>query len=153
VFRADLFHRLNGLAITMPPLREHVEDIPLLTRHFLQNASRLVPGGAKSVSPEALESLAVYAWPGNVRELKAAVERAVMFCDGIELGPQHFLLSPPTPSGPADHCRLLPLAEVERRHILAVLHSSQGNVSAAARTLGINRVTLYKRIAEYGFQS
>ncbi len=152
MFRSDLFHRLNGLTITMPPLREHVADIPALTNHFLKNSSRLAPGGVKSVSPEALESLSVYAWPGNVRELKAAVERAVMFCDGPELVPRHFHLCTCPPGDSAAQSELLSLAEIEKRHIIAVLHASRGNVSAAARTLGINRVTLYKRIAEYGIQ-
>ncbi len=151
-FRADLFHRLNGLSITMPPLREHTGDIAVLTRHFLQSSSRLAPGGAKSVSPEALQSLGRYGWPGNVRELKAAVERAVMFCDGPELGPQHFPLSGQLPNCCVVDGKLATLAEVEQRHILAVLHASQGNVSAAARTLGINRVTLYKRLAVYGIE-
>ena len=149
LFRTDLFHRLNGLTITMPPLRGHIEDLPLLTCHFLQRFSPQVPGGAKNVSPEALRNLSTYNWPGNIRELKAAIERAVMFCDGPDLGPQHFPISASTAGDSAAPYQLLSLAEVERRHIVAVLHSSQGNVSAAARILGINRVTLYKRIAAY----
>jgi DNA-binding NtrC family response regulator len=151
-FRTDLFYRLNGLSITMPPLREHVEDIPALTNHFLHNFSRQVPGGATSVSPEALKSLDGYDWPGNVRELKAAVERAVMFCDGPELGLRHFHLGTRTPCLPGEPCEPLTLAEIERRHIIAVLQANEGNVSAAARVLDINRVTLYKRIAAYGIE-
>lgn len=147
-FRLDLYHRLNGFTVQMPPLRSHPTDIENIALAFLQAGSRSVDHRVRQISPEAVRHLETHAWPGNVRELRATIERAALFCNGETLKPEHLPItmaattSEPTP--------MLSLAEVERRHVLTTLQACNGNISATARTLQINRVTLYKRLAEYG---
>jgi DNA-binding NtrC family response regulator len=151
-FRTDLYHRLNGVHLDLPPLRSRPGDIAALARHFLHAATRDGVHPARDFSPEALACLASRPWPGNVRELKSAVERAALFCDGPVIELAHLGFRDPAAPGeaPADpSASPPPLAEVERRHIQAVVHWCDGNLSAAARLLGINRTTLYKKLHGY----
>lgn len=166
-FRADLLHRLNSVAIHMPPLRERKEDIPLLARHFLRLASGHGPVHVHNIKPETMKCLQDYEWPGNVRELKAQVDRAVLFARNAELSPYDFrpdsshrvrndavVYGSHNPSVQSCDRRdtLGPpsLADIEREHILHMVQSCNGNISEAARMLQINRATLYRRLAEYG---
>lgn len=149
-FRSDLLHRLNSFTIHVPALRARLSDVPILARHFLKKYCQGC--GVTDLSPEALRLLQQHSWPGNVRELKATIERAVLFCDGPVLKPEHLNLSQHSENNGSE-APLRTLAEIERQHILKVVQATSGNISAAARTLGINRVTLYKRLAEYGEQA
>ncbi len=147
-FREDLYYRLNVVNIELPLLRERKEDIPLLAEHFLNKFASENQKGITGFSPDAIEFLLDYDWPGNVRELENAVERAVILAqDSIITAadlPQESmsLTSPATPRKS--------LKEVEKGHILNVLRETGENYSAAARILGLSRMTLYKKAREYG---
>ncbi|MDA0335904.1 MAG: sigma-54 dependent transcriptional regulator [bacterium] len=146
-FRLDLFYRFNVFTIELPPLRTRPSDIPLLAQHFLQRFARSMNRRANHFAPEALQRLQAYEWPGNVRELENAVERAVVLQRGEAIGPQDLPLPicAGEPPGPEPQT----LAEIEHRHIECVLGATAGNVSRAARILGIDRVTLYSKIRKY----
>jgi len=157
-FRADLFWRVNVITIEMPPLRDRVGDIPPLAGRFLAAA---VGRGGRDVAgftPEALEALARHSWPGNVRELKHAVEHAVCLGRGpsIALGdlPVAVRRAVEVPAGGAEDGRAgvlkRALVHPERRLILDALERSNWRRDAAARALGINRTTLYKKIKRLG---
>jgi Nif-specific regulatory protein len=159
-FRLDLLHRLNSVTVHMPPLRERPEDLPLLADHFIRLSSSHGPIHVTGLRPDTLTLLQQHNWPGNVRELKARIDRAILFAQTHELSPADFDLGPNGVSeintpGVYDAHKIntpthLSLAQIERAHIQRVLETCEGNIAKAARTLGINRVTLYKRIAEYG---
>jgi Nif-specific regulatory protein len=144
-FRADLYDRLNVLRIDVPPLRARAEDIPQLAAHF-------VGGRVKRISAKALRHLRDYAWPGNVRELKNVVERAIVMGDGETIWPEDL---PPSvrEHGKEGHYHLMSLETLERDHIIRVLRHTQGNVSHAARVLGIGRLTIYKKLKAYGLET
>ncbi len=159
-FRLDLLHRLNGITIAMPPLHDRLDDIPRLVDHFIQVSCSHGPTPISGVHPDAFPHLQQHDWPGNVRELKALVDRAIVFAQGPELTVEDFPLEPvaiaishTSDVQPRDNCNtstLRSLAEIERDHILQVLQACNGNIAEAARTLQMNRATLYRRIAEYG---
>lgn len=149
-FRADLYYRLNVVSIHVPPLRERVEDIPLLAQHFLDRFSRETNKNIDSISKESLDFLRNYPWPGNVRELQNAMERAVVLCKKrqIGLGDLSFLqcgVVAPSVGETLDH--------VIRSHIQRVLEANAGNISRTAQVLGIHRSTLHKKIKEYGLET
>ncbi len=148
-FRPDLYYRLDVFGITIPPLRERKEDIPLLADHFLRKYSRAMNKAFTNLSRSALEVLMNYDWPGNVRELENALERAMVIGREPEVQAADFPLQvtlPPQPEGS------LALEDVERAHILHVLEVSEWNQTRAAKVLGIDRVTLYNKIKKYGFR-
>ena len=145
-FREDLFYRLNVIPVTLPPLRDRKEDIPLLTEHFLEQLGAEMSRRVQ-ILPEAIAALLAYEWPGNVRELRNVLERgAVVAQNGIirvaDLG-----LGPP--GEVPDTAGLGTLEGMERRHIALVLGHAGGNVSQAARLLAIDRVTLYNKMKKY----
>ena len=151
-FREDLFDRLNVVPISLPPLREKKEDIPLLIIHFLQKSSEENHKQISYISPEALDILTQYSWPGNVRELRHTIERAVV------LSTQPIILPEDLPKKMLEEVKgeeiqfpeeLLPLREVERRYVLKVLRETKGNKKKASEILGIDRTTIY-RILEKG---
>ena len=151
-FREDLFDRLNVVPISLPPLREKKEDIPLLIIHFLQKSSEENRKQISYISPEALDILTQYSWPGNVRELRHTIERAVV------LSTQPIILPEDLPKKMLEEVKgkeiqfpeeLLPLREVERMYVLKVLRETKGNKKKASEILGIDRTTLY-RILEKG---
>jgi len=151
-FREDFFDRLNVVSITLPPLRERKEDIPLFVIHFLQKSSEENRKQISHISPEALDIFTQYSWPGNVRELRHIIERA-----GV-LSTQPIILPEDLPKKMLEEVRgkeiqfpeeLLPLREVERRYVLKVLRETKGNKKKASEILGIDRTTLY-RILEKG---
>lgn len=161
-FRQDLMYRLNAVAIQLPPLRERREDIRPLARHF---AERTIGLNARpiSFSVEAIALLENYDWPGNIRELENAVVRAAALCDQIvrpEDLPERVRNHSQTASRPSpiitgqeeDEQVLLPLSEIERRHILRVLVRTGGNKQAAARILGIDRTTLQRKLERYDLE-
>jgi transcriptional regulator with PAS, ATPase and Fis domain len=143
-FRRDLFFRLNGFALTIPPLRERPLDIPVLARAFIDE---LAGGLAPALSEEAMAALRAHGWPGNVRELRNAIERALLLCDGREIRPEH--LPRPVPFTPEVATPAAPAVD-ERTQILAALAACGGNQSRAARQLGISRKVLIARLDRYG---
>lgn len=156
-FRRDLYFRLRVVEITVPPLRKRPEDIIEIAEHFLR--SYMVESGRKILgfTAEAREQLQQYRWPGNVRELKNVVERAVVLARGDYVDVDDLNLSNLATAGDssvlpaASHSyEPLTLAEVERRHILATLRQTGWNKSRTARTLGIERSTLDRKIRRYG---
>ncbi len=150
-FREDLYYRLNVIQVLLPPLRDRREDIPLLIEHFVDHLSIEMNQKVEGVSTEALALLMRYDWPGNVRELRNVLERGMVVAQGVRIQPEDLGLVPSEPrQQPFD--ATLTLEEVERRHVAAVLHHSGGNVTQAARTLAIDRVTLYNKIKKYGLR-
>jgi DNA-binding NtrC family response regulator len=148
-FRQDLFYRLNVIAITLPPLRDRREDIPLLVDTVLEQLGAELKRDVEGVSAEAMALLMAHSWPGNVRELRNVLERALVVSTGSILQAGHLgltLRGAEMPEHPAS------LSEVERQHIAAVLKETGGNVTQAARILDIDRVTLYSRIRKYGLK-
>jgi DNA-binding NtrC family response regulator len=155
-FREDLLWRLNVLHLPVPPLRDRAADVPLLAEHFLAAAppSGTAPRGRR-ISAEAMALLAAYPWPGNVRELRNAIARAATLAASDEIRPDDL---PPrirdagraaAMVAGASH-RQLPLRELERAYILEVLRQTGGNKSRAAELLGLDRKTLYRKLAEFG---
>jgi two-component system, NtrC family, response regulator HydG len=154
-FREDLFYRLNVIALTLPPLRERREDIPVLAEHFLTRfASR--QGRMLRLSAEALDRLLAYAWHGNIRELENAMERAAILAGGDAVGaddlPPHIAARLDL-GGPPSLPRQMSLADAERACIVQTLERCGWNHSRAADALGIGRTTLWRKRKEYGIDS
>ena len=149
-FRQDLLYRINTVEIKLPPLRERVEDIPLLVDHFLRLYSKKYQKTLKRVNAATLKKLEKYAWPGNVRELQHALERAVILGEEQVLHPGDFLLL----SAEAKEDGLIfdnyNLEEVEKAVIRRTISKHGGNISQAARELGLTRTSLYRRLEKYG---
>jgi DNA-binding NtrC family response regulator len=152
-FRQDLYYRLNVIEIPIPPLRERPEDFVPLVAHLLdKHAPRLGRTGA-TLSNEAMDLLRSYAWPGNARELENVVERSLVLGRDAVIGvrdlPERLReLASPRKSEPDPSSR--PLSDVEREHILNTLRATKGNKAAAARILGLDRKTLYRKLESYG---
>ncbi len=152
--RSDLFYRLNVVMITMPPLRERLEDLETLAAALLEDLNRKHARSVEVIDPEALELMLHYSWPGNVRELRNTLERAVVTCSGNAIKSRDL---PPALRGevnPPDdgQFRIVPglsVAEVERRHILGTLASNNQNKTRAAAMLGITARTLHNKLKEY----
>jgi DNA-binding NtrC family response regulator len=150
-FREDLYYRLNVIPIVLPPLRDRREDIPLLIDHFLEHLSVETDRKIEGVSADAVALLMRHDWPGNVRELRNVLERGMVVAKGSLIQPDDLgLVSSGLQAEPFDAS--LTLDDVERRHITAVLQHAGGNVTQAARTLAIDRVTLYNKIKKYGLR-
>lgn len=149
-FRQDLLYRLNTVEIHLPPLRERREDIPLLARFFLDRHSRHYRKAVTNLDASAMHALLEYPWPGNVRELDHMVERAVLMAreDRIRVGDLGF-----RSSGEAN--RILDdmsLDEAERAHIQRAISRYNGNMSEAAKALGLSRSALYRRLEKHALQ-
>ncbi len=144
--RMDLFYRMDVMQIQVPPLRDRIQDIEILARHFLNAAAPRY--GAKTLSKEAMAQLTTYPWPGNIRELKSVINKAMIFADGDAIEPDDLpshvaVRRNPSPRGPKT------LEEMEKAHILSVLEETGGNQTRASEALGINRKTLYKKLHKY----
>jgi len=148
-FREDLYYRINVFSITIPPLRERREDIPLLAEHFLKKFSRSMNRSMATISAAAQRVLVEYDWPGNVRELQNAIERAVLVCKTQKIEPADLPLQVNDPPIDSTHKSL---SDIEKQHIKRMLEESGWNVYRAARLLEIDRVTLYNKIKKYGFK-
>jgi DNA-binding NtrC family response regulator len=147
-FREDLYYRLNVIPIKLTPLRERREDIPLLVEHFLERLGVEMNRDVDGVSAEAMGLLMAYDWPGNVRELRNVLERGMVVAQGKVIQAADLGLAPGG-APRAEESATASLDEVERRHICTVLHDTSGNVSHAARILGIDRATLYNKMKKY----
>jgi len=155
-FREDLFYRFNTFTITLPPLRERTEDIPVLAHHFLRKAEAKVNKRVDRFAPEALDLLKRYPWPGNLRELENIIERAVVLATSRQVDVAHLPLHLQEPA-PATlragegflQARARTLALFEREAISRLLAEARGNVSVAARRAGITRRNLHRLILKY----
>jgi two-component system response regulator AtoC len=159
-FRDDLFFRLNVVRITMPPLRERKDDIPLLVRSFLRHFCKANDKPLMEITADAMNALLTYNWPGNVRELRTAIEHAVVMATGPKITVRDLPpavrqaagaslprgISPSKAFG--EKASPLDLHETERKLILQALATTNGNVTAAAKKLGISRRTLHRKINE-----
>ena len=161
-FRQDLYYRLNVVSIDLPPLRDRVQDIGLLARHFLAEKSRLHDKPVREISPEVLADLTQYDWPGNVRELENIIEQAVILAraktiDRLDLPRQKMLPAPKKMPVVADFTQVTLkeyiadiLRESEARYFSALLTEYHGHISRTAKTAGIDRKTFYRKIKQCG---
>ena len=158
-FREDLYYRLNVVELTVPPLLERKEDIPLLAQHFLEIFTDKNRKEINGFTPQAMDNLIHYVWPGNVRELMNAVERGVVLARSNYLGVEDFPFmkdslpqNDPGSAKPAERFMGgdISLEDVEKAAILNTLEAAGGNKSEAARRLGITRKTLHKKLKTYG---
>jgi transcriptional regulator with AAA-type ATPase domain len=147
-FRQDLFFRLSGVTLTIPPLRERPSEIPALARRFVREACAQMGRPPAGITEAAETLLARYEWPGNVRELRSAMLRAALFAQGERIGVEHFEIAAAGPSAPVAGALRGEVRELERRRIVEALARSGGNLSGAARSLGIARGTLRSRMRE-----
>jgi transcriptional regulator with PAS, ATPase and Fis domain len=145
-FREDLLYRINTIMIEVPPLRDRVDDIPVLANHFLRVYCEKYNKELMKFNTHALEKLANYNWPGNVRELQHSVEKAVIMSDSAVLLPTDFEFNPASRS---IHHRELTLEEMEKQTILESLKRNGNNLSVVAEKLGITRQTLYNKLRKY----
>ena len=154
-FRADLYYRLNVLSIEMPPLRERGGDVLLLARHFAQQTARRYGLPHREYSTDAMQSMCEYSWPGNIRELKHQISRGVLLSRDNEITAADLalpLLSGSASQEKATSAVATTLEEAERMLIVNALKQSGGNVSEAARLLGITRMTIRYRMEKHGIR-
>ncbi len=158
-FREDLFFRLNVIRLELPPLRARAGDVLPLAQHFMRRFAEATGKQIDAISPAVAERLLSYSWPGNVRELQNCMERGVALARFTELGiddlPERIRIhtGPDVVMAGNDPNELLRMEEVERRYILHVLAAVQGNKTAAARILGIERKTLYRKLSHFDVKS
>jgi len=149
-FRDDLLYRINTVEIHLPSLRERVEDIPLLMEHFLNIYCKKYQLTMKRIHPATQKKMLKYHWPGNVRELQHAIERAVIMSDSDILQPDDFLIIPREKKEDGLVFDEYNLEDVEKMVIRKTLQKHDGNVSHAAKELGLTRTSLYRRLEKYG---
>jgi DNA-binding NtrC family response regulator len=162
-FREDLFHRLNGLTLLIPPLRERLEELPALIAAELKAAAKSEGKTITAIHPQAMERLTSHPWPGNLRELSHTVRTMTLFCDGPVILPQHVVFPPDLAAAPNhkdgaqpvvnlaktnnEHGRNdLSLASAVARHVSLVYEQTSRNQRQAARLLGISRATLARHL-------
>jgi two-component system response regulator AtoC len=143
-FRQDLYFRLNGISLVVPPLRARLEEIGDLAAAFIASACQDLNHRDKTLSPAALDLLRAHRWPGNIRELRNVIDRAVLLAPGDEIGPEHVMLGTTAGAGKPDD------RDAARRRIVDTLEHCGGNQTRAARMLGIGRRTLLERLDELG---
>jgi DNA-binding NtrC family response regulator len=162
-FREDLFYRLNVIAVTLPPLRDRADDVPLLAAHFLDKHARALRRTLRGFETDALLRLAGHGWPGNVRELENTVERAVAVASGERIGvadlPAEVAAAPA--AAPAGALAALPYRDavagardrVTREYLVALLTEFEGNVTRAAERAGVERESLHRLLRKHGLRS
>ena len=146
LFREDLFYRINTVEILLPPLRDRLEDIPLIASHYLQYYSRKYQKKINEITPSAYAKLFEYQWPGNIRELIHIIERAVILSDDDKLNPSDFPLKEVVQTSP----QTINVNDLEEHAILRALEKHRNNYTRAAEDLGMGRSTLYRKIKKYG---
>ncbi len=149
-FRQDLLYRINTVEIRIPPLRERKEDVQLLAEHFLSTYRQRYNKPEIRFNQTTLKRLENYTWPGNVRELQHAIERAIILSDSNVLQPTDFFLTSPDTKEEKFIFDTYNLEEVEKKVIKKVLDENEGNITKAAKELGLTRTSLYRRIEKYG---
>jgi len=156
-FRQDLYYRLNVIRIELPTLRHRSEDIPLLVKHFVEKFADSAKRNVEGIQDEALAALRSYDWPGNIRELEHTIERAVLLGKGALIGvedlPAHLVARGESAIVLAQAlAKQFTLRDLEREYIGKVLETTHGNKTEAARILGVDRTTLYRKLEEYKFK-
>ena len=155
-FRKDLFYRINVLTITLPPLRERRDDIPLLVRHFIDDFARENNRKIEDISSEAMAALVSCNWPGNVRELKNVIERMVVLSHGAKLThrdlPASLRVNEKTSAKSGGMASAFSIKEANRHMIISALETNGGNRTLAAKQLGISRRTLHRKLREFGIK-
>ncbi len=156
-FRQDLYYRLNVIRIELPALRQRSEDIPLLVRYFIEKFAAGAKRNVEGIQDDALAALKSYDWPGNIRELEHTVERAVLLGKGTLVGaedlPTNLMARGESAIVLAQaFAKQFTLYDLEREYIGKVLESTKGNKTEAARILGVDRTTLYRKLEEYKFK-
>lgn len=150
-FRQDLLYRINTVEIHLPPLRDRLDDIPLLANHFLETYNQKYRKNISKIAPNTIKKLQKYSWPGNIRELQHAIERAIIMSDTEVLSPDDFFFLAQKPENnntvEADNFNL---DEVEKNVIQRAVNKHNGNISKAAKELGLTRASLYRRLEKYG---
>ena len=146
-FREDLFYRLNTVTLEVPPLRDRGEDVVLLGKFYLKQYSLKYNKPGLKLNKNGIQRLRDYAWPGNVRELKHTMERAVILCENMILGPDDLRLYEEHSSAMSQSCKI---DSATQQTILKVLEKCRGNHSKAAQMLAISRTTLYAKLKKYG---
>lgn len=150
-FREDLLYRINTIQIEVPPLRDRIEDIPLLVNHFLKVYADRYSKGNLKINNSAMEKLSEYKWPGNIRELKHTVEKAVILSENKTLTPDDFSLT--SKNQPIFNSnKPISFEDGEKILIERALRKHKGNISFAAKELGVGRQTLYRKIDQYGLK-
>ena len=155
-FREDLYYRIGAFPVFLPPLRERLEDLPLLAAHIIRNLNRSTRHKINRITERAMERLRGYSWPGNIRQLENVIKRAAILSGHGAIELSQIILEEGKPSSPApppavgESREIRSLAEVERAAIEEALEVAEMNISRAARGLGISRVTLYKKARQYG---
>jgi two-component system response regulator HydG len=155
-FRDDLFYRLNVFPLDLPPLRERVEDIPLLVGHFIQKFNKQMGKNIQGIADRVLEILEVYPWPGNIRELANAIEHAFVHCKGTLIHPNdlphNILKVTPEAASRTPLKTRNKLDTLERDLIIKELEAADGKKSVAARRLGMSRTTLWRKMQKLGIE-
>jgi len=149
-FREDLYYRINAIEIEIPPLRDRLEDIPVLSAFFLKKYSEQYRKSSLKLSDVAMVQLKKHSWPGNIRELEHAIEKAVILSDTDVISQLSLSSGPVTSTKQGIATASLNLEEHERSVIAQALREERGNISATAKVLGINRSTLYQKMKKYG---
>jgi PAS domain S-box-containing protein len=153
-FREDLFYRLNVLKISISPLRERREDIPILTDHFLRKIAKMLNKRIDGVDSNVLQLFYEYPWPGNVRELQNTIERAINFTDGNTIKMEDLQEDlPKLLDRKSSELPLLNIRALEKEQLVKALKCSQGNIAEIARVLGISRPTVYKKFKKYNINT
>jgi DNA-binding NtrC family response regulator len=147
-FRRDLLYRINTVEIRLPPLRERREDVRLLAEHFIKLYGTKYRKPQLVLDARALRKLEQWHWPGNVRELQHAIERAVIMADRTTLQPEDFAVGGAPAGIPVED--ELNLEAVEKAAIARAIARHRGNLTQAAKALGLGRATLYRKMARHG---
>lgn len=153
--REDLYFRISTIKIKVPPLRERHDDMALLAERFLNSFSQKYDKPVRSIAPAAFARLSRYEWPGNVRELESVIERAILFCQGDQLLPEHLPEQLQGKDASPTSCIIPPfmtLEEVECEAIRQALERTGGNVKQTAEMLGMHRPTLYRKLRKFGLR-
>jgi transcriptional regulator with PAS, ATPase and Fis domain len=150
-FRQDLLYRINTVEIQLPPLRDRLDDIPLLADHFMKSYNHKYRKSVTNISPQAIKKLQKYSWPGNIRELQHALERAIIMSDDSTLTPDDFFFLAQKPDAQVQvESDSFNLDDVEKNVIQKAINKHNGNISKAAKELGLTRASLYRRLEKYG---
>ncbi len=149
-YREDLLYRINTVEITIPPLRDRLDDIPILVDYFIEMYAKKYKKKVGKMSVSTLRKLEQYHWPGNVRELQHAIERAIILSDSDSLQPEDFQLTTAKTKSEGFELESYNLEEVEKNIVMKVLKKNNGNISFTAKELGLTRTSLYRRMEKYG---
>ncbi|CAG1771266.1 partial Transcriptional regulatory protein QseF, partial [uncultured bacterium] len=156
-FREDLYYRLNILTLHIPPLRERMEDIPLLVDFFLEQYARQYHRMKPRISPSAIQKLMAYSWPGNVRELEGVILQSMVLCHTPVLQPDNINLSLSVPKDALEDCAFQEakkqvVVQFERNYLIDLLAKHQGNITKAAKVAGLDRRAFQRLIKKYGIE-